>query len=122
MRPGQRIRELRQLSGLSQEELGKRVGVQRAAIQKYEKGTVENIPTKTIELIANVLGVSPTYIMGWDGFDTEKLTQEVIVLQGVKLHFGKPAVDLLECYTNSNLDGRQRLLDYACDIERLYKK
>ena len=35
--PGERIKELRVLEGMSQEELGRRVGVQRAAINKYEK-------------------------------------------------------------------------------------
>ena len=64
--PGERIRYLRSISSMSQEELGKRVGVQRAAINKYEKGTVENIPLKTIEKIARVFDVSPTYIVGWN--------------------------------------------------------
>lgn len=35
--PGTRIKELRTIADMSQEELGRRVGVQRAAIQKYEK-------------------------------------------------------------------------------------
>lgn len=34
---GDRIRRLRLSKGLTQEELGKRVGLQRAAINKYEK-------------------------------------------------------------------------------------
>ena len=38
---GTRIKELRKLSEMSQEELGRRVGVQREAINKYEKGSVE---------------------------------------------------------------------------------
>ena len=49
--PGERIKYLRTINNMSQEELGKRVGVQRAAINKYEKGTVENIPIATIEKI-----------------------------------------------------------------------
>ena len=40
--------------------------VQRAAINKYEKGSVTNIPIHTIEKIASVLDVSPTYIVGWN--------------------------------------------------------
>ena len=40
--PGEKIRELRVIADMSQEELRKRVGVQRAAIQKYEK---ERFPT-----------------------------------------------------------------------------
>ena len=51
--PGTRIKELRQLAGLSQEELGRRVGVQRAAINKYEKGAVTNIPTTVITIFSH---------------------------------------------------------------------
>jgi repressor LexA len=59
------IKRLREASKMSQEELGRRIGVKRAAIQKYEKGTVENIPIKSIEKIASVFDVSPTYLIGW---------------------------------------------------------
>lgn len=62
--PGEKIRELRVMADMSQEELGKRVGVQRAAIQKYEKGTISNIPLETLEKIANIFNVSPTYLVG----------------------------------------------------------
>ena len=57
--PGERIKELRVLEGMSQEELGRRVGVQRAAINKYERGSVTNIPLQTIEKMAYVFNVSP---------------------------------------------------------------
>lgn len=62
---GSRIHDLRKLARMSQEELGRRVGVQRAAINKYEKGSVTNIPIQTIERIANTFDVSPTYLIGW---------------------------------------------------------
>lgn len=61
---GEKIRYLRQLANMSQEELGRRVGVQRAAINKYEVGSVVNIPLTTIEKIAQVFDVNPTYIVG----------------------------------------------------------
>lgn len=57
---GSRIHDLRKLAGMSQEELGRRAGVQRAAINKYEKWSVTNIPIHTIERIANIFNVSPT--------------------------------------------------------------
>ena len=81
---GERIKNLRVLSGMSQEELGNRVGVQRAAINKYEKGSVTNIPIATIEKIAQTFDVSPTYIVGWDNTESNPLSAEVKVLQGVK--------------------------------------
>lgn len=118
--PGTRIKELRTLSGMSQEELGRRVGVQRAAINKYEKGTVENIPLKTIEHIAQVFDVSPTYIVGWSGNEGNPLAVEVKVIQGVKKFFGSDSVDLLEDYTNLNTNGKKRVRQYLDDMCRLY--
>ena len=38
---GERIKYLRNLKGWTQEELGAKVGMQKSAIAKYEKGNVE---------------------------------------------------------------------------------
>ena len=118
--PGTRIRELRTLANMSQEELGRRVGVQRAAINKYEKCTVENIPIKTIEHIAQVFDVSPTYIVGWSGNEGNQLAMEVRVIQGIKLFFGSDAVEVLETYTNLNELGKKRVRQYLDDMSRIY--
>lgn len=122
--PGTRIKELRTLADMSQEELGRRIGVQRAAINKYEKETVINIPIQTIEKIANVFDVSPTYIVGWNGDESNPLSAEVKVLQGVKKFYGEDAVDLLECYTVLNYKGKKRIFEYTLDVERIqdYRK
>lgn len=117
--PGTKIKELRILSGMSQEELGRRIGVQRAAINKYEKGSVTNIPILTIEKIAKVFEVSPTYIVGWDGNGGDPLAAEVKVLTGVKKFYGEDAVDLLECFSGLNNKGKKRLTEYVCDLERI---
>jgi transcriptional regulator with XRE-family HTH domain len=66
MTMGERIKELRIAKGYTQEELGKILGLKKAAIQKYEKGDVENIKRSKIKLLADALGVTPSYIMGWD--------------------------------------------------------
>ena len=118
--PGTRIKELRTLADMSQEELGRRVGVQRAAINKYEKGTVTNIPIHTIERIASVFDVSPTYIVGWNGDNENPLAAEVKVIQGVKRFYGSDAVWVLEIYTNLNSIGKKRVRQYLDDMSRLY--
>lgn len=118
--PGARIKYLRSISNMSQEELGRRVGVQRAAINKYEKGTVENIPLKTIEKIARVFDVSPTYIVGWNGDADNPLSVEVKLLQGVSKFYGSECVDLIECFTHLNSQGRERLHQYADDMTMIY--
>lgn len=118
--PGTKIKELRQLSGMSQEELGRRVGVQRAAINKYEKNTVTNIPLSTIEKIANVFEVSPTYIVGWNDVSSNPLSAELKVLQGVKQFYGSDSVDLLECYLQLNKKGKRRLQQCMEDLSLIY--
>ena len=118
--PGERIKELRLLAEMSQEELGRRVGVQRAAINKYEKGTVENIPIKTIEKIAQVFDVSPTYIVGWNN-EEKNLSAEVKTIQGVKLFYGNESVELLESFNNLTPKGKKKVLQYVDDIYWTYK-
>lgn len=117
---GVRIKELRTLAGMSQEELGRRVGVQRAAINKYEVGSVTNIPIATIEKMAQVFDVSPNYIVGWNDKSSNPLSAEVKVLQGVKTFYGKDAVDLLEGYFTMSIAGRKKVLQYLDDMSRLY--
>ncbi len=120
--PGARIKYLRNLTNMSQEELGRRVGVQRAAINKYEKGTIENIPIKTIEKIAQVFDVSPSFIVGWGSPNSnELLSAEVKVIQGVQRFYGKGAVEILEIYSTLNNIGRKRIHQYCCDMDEVYR-
>ena len=118
---GEKIKELRSLSNLSQAELGRRVGVQRAAIQKYEKGTVDNIPIKTLEKIAWVLGVSPAYLAGWCEESTNPLALEVRVLQGVSHFYGEDAVDLSEDFSKLNPVGKKRVFQYLKDLRPAFQ-
>ena len=73
---GERIKELRLEKGMSQEELGKLVGVQRAAINKYEKGLVVNLKREVIAKLATALGTTPTDLMGWTDEDKKEPTVE----------------------------------------------
>lgn len=66
MNTGEIIKELRLKLGMSQEELGKKIGVQKAAINKYEKGLVVNLKRETIAKLADALETTPTILMGWD--------------------------------------------------------
>ena len=63
---GEILKELRLERGLTQEEVGNLIGVQKAAIQKYEKGDVENIKRSSIKKLAKYYGVTTDYIFGID--------------------------------------------------------
>ena len=55
MELGQKIKEARLQKGLTQEELGKIVGLQKSAIAKYENGRVVNIKRITLQKLAKAL-------------------------------------------------------------------
>ena len=54
---GQKIRDARLAKGLTQEELGNLVGLQKSAIAKYENGRVVNIKRSTPQKLAKALGL-----------------------------------------------------------------
>lgn len=72
MEMSDRIKERRTAMGFTQEELGKKLGLQKSAIAKYENGRVENIKRSVIAEMAEVLECSPSYLMGWDDTKKEK--------------------------------------------------
>ena len=68
MNIGAKIRSARQAQGLTQEELGKILGVQKSAIAKYESGRVVNIKRSTLKKISDVLNIPPFELI----FDEEQ--------------------------------------------------
>ena len=81
MTTGEIIKSLRIKKGLSQEELGKMVGVQRAAINKYEKGLVVNLKRATIAKLASALDVTPTELMGWEDIEPVETADTVVPIR-----------------------------------------
>lgn len=63
---GDRIKERRKELGLTVDELAERLGKNRATVYRYESNDIEKLPTTVLEPLANALGVSPGYLMGWE--------------------------------------------------------
>lgn len=76
MNVGNYIKELRISRGLSQEELGKIVGVQRAAVQKWEAGKVYNLKRETILKLAEYFGVTHASFFSEKENSPSELTKE----------------------------------------------
>lgn len=70
MTVGSRIKNLRIKKNYTLDELGKMIDASRQTLHKYEQGIITNIPKEKIEKIAQVLGVSPSYIYGWENDET----------------------------------------------------
>lgn len=93
---GNRIRVAREKLGLTQEELAKKTGyTSRSSINKIEDGKV-NIPQSKIEIFANALNVTPSYIMGWESEEIILTNHEKRVIEAYRNKPEmQPAVDKL---------------------------
>lgn len=65
---GIKIKAARIAKGLTQEELGKLLGLQKSAIAKYENGRIVNIKRSTLKKISDVLEIRPSELI----FDYEQ--------------------------------------------------
>ena len=70
---GNRVRGRRILMGMSQERLGKELGVTFQQVQKYEKGT-NRISASRLADISKILDVSPGYF--FEDFSTARRTSQ----------------------------------------------
>lgn len=89
MTTGEKIKKLRTDRGLTQEELGKLVGVQKSAINKWEKGLVTNIKRDTLKALAGVFGVSPADLLDDEDnrSDTDDLKQKLFERTELRMLF-----------------------------------
>ena len=112
MTTGERIRQLRIEHQMTQEELGAKVGVQKAAIYKYENGLVVNLKRSILEKLALVLDTTPTYLMGME--DAEPAQASLT----------KAQTSLLSVFDKLNEEGQAKVIEYVEDLHRTgyYKK
>lgn len=73
---GSRIRNRREELGLSQDELGRRLGYKsRSSINKIELDQ-RNLTQSKIKAIADALETTPSYIMGWENQNPYEIPDE----------------------------------------------
>ena len=123
MTMGERICELRTAHNMSMEELGKYLGVGRSAIFKYEKGQVENLPRSTIEKMAILFGVSPSYIMCFDEWDknSQALSDEVMLIERIQAKWGKDMISIMQNFCSLNEVGQKTLVTISESLTELKK-
>lgn len=105
MTTGERIRQLRIEHQMTQEELGARIGVQKAAIYKYENGLVVNLKRSILEKLAIVLDTTPTYLMGME--DSE---------QQANIQLTSQQSTLLAAFNQLNDEGQTKAVEYVEDL------
>ncbi|MGC4018908.1 MAG: XRE family transcriptional regulator [Muricomes sp.] len=78
---GDRIKLIRNKTGMSQVDFADKVNISKQTLYKYENGIITNIPSDKIEAISKLGRVSPSYLMGW-----EESANEPPYQKGVKIN------------------------------------
>lgn len=111
---GQRIKRLRKERKWTQEMLGAKLGVKKAAVQKYESGRVINLKQDTIKKLSDIFEVPPTTFLDWDDHAKEvDLAEQIKTIELLQKHFGEGAVELLHIYSELDLIGQKKLINEA---------
>ena len=108
----------------TQEKLGQSLNppVNRAAINKWETGRVENIKRTYIEQLSDMFGIEPTELMCFESKINESPSQKVIEsLETVRKYWGNDAVQLLEHFIKLNPIGKRKALNDITDLSELSK-
>ncbi len=119
MNIGQRIKSLRELNGLTQEELGKSIGVNKATINRYETGVIDIKRTIALKL-AEALDTTPAYLMGWDE-DIKKMPLKDLLMNDPewwenvenKAEVIKGVEKMMQIYQQLSSNGKEKVIDYA---------
>ena len=97
MNTGERIKYLRESRGLSQEQLGRIIGVDRTTIVKWETGASR--PTRYLKRLAHYFNVTTDYILNSETGLFELHEKQVIpVIGSVRCGAGGLAYELIDEY------------------------
>ena len=129
MQTGEYIKKLRMGNNkfgkvFTQEELGHLLNppVNRAAINKWETGRVENIRKGYIEQLAEIFDIDPSELMCFESkYDEGLISEEVKIIEAVQKLYGRQAVQLLQHFMELNTMGKQKALEDLIDLTELPK-
>lgn len=108
---GKLIKEARLEKGLTQEQLGELVGVQKSAIAKYESGRVVNIKRSTLQKLAKALNLKGSdLVIGANPREAAELSARVLIDSNLR--------ELVELYSALSDDDKKTAMDL---VRRLNK-
>lgn len=127
MHTGTKIKELRNSKGWTQEELGEKLGVKKAAIQKYEKGEIVNLKLATIKKLCEIFQIPPDQLIFPEAdemdkkYNSKELRFEVKLIEDIETMYGMEALEMFHGFTKLNDKGKTKALDMVDDLVSLEK-
>ena len=101
---GQKIKTLREQQNMTLEELGNKVGVGKSTVRKWETGIIANMKRDKIAKVAKALGVTPSYLMGWDENEQSQTEYPQDELGRIEFSYGRSTKEALDLYMQLDSD------------------
>lgn len=117
MKVYERIKYLRQDKNMSQEDLGKLLGVTKATIQKYENGQIRNLKANIIQQLCEIFAVAPVFFVFDDVPDyiDDRLNEMLVA------HYGAWFEEFLENISSLTEEGKAKARTYVEDLAAIEK-
>lgn len=111
---GERIKTRRKELGMSAETLAEKIGKSPATVYRYERGDISGVDSKVLLPIADALGTTPGYLMGWDeiadnlGSDSPAAKK----LQEIKRQFKSPMIEeMVQAMQRMTLKEQKKMIE-----------
>lgn len=114
---GEKIKRYRLEKGMTQEKLGKELGVGRAAVQKYESNQVQNLKSAHIKKLCCLFNKVPWDFI-FDGY-TKYAEYNVTQVTALRKVFGEEAGNILLTLVKLNDEGLEKVRNYISDILKI---
>ena len=114
---GQRIKERRKELDMTADELGRRIGKNRATVYRYENGDIENLPIDVLKPIAKALDIAPQYLMGWN-IDTEATSKKAEPTVDFLVMLGDDEKYMVEVMSSLSPKSREELKRFAAFLKK----
>ena len=109
MQMGDIIKENRERLGLTQEELGAMVGVNKGAVWKWENGKVQNLKRSVIQKLAAIFQIAPSTLLGLPSTGGENEQKESLA----DTEYQEACVKASELFSQLSEEERKQVLAYG---------
>ncbi len=128
MNVGQKIKEARKAKGMTQTELGEKIGVQKSAVSKWERGETQNIKRSVLQKLSYYLDIQPVELIK----ETTNSIDDITIPPKEEIEHTEESVpkyriisedeldeiweSISEMYVILNIERKQKLLEYAVEL------
>lgn len=110
------IKKFRKAQGLTQEELAVKLETTKQTIQRYETGEIKSIPYQKIKALAEVFGITPGELMGFESMEEKAVDYTLAMQKNPDLFLLNEQIRL----HHENKDFVARMLEYSKMLSSFY--